>query len=204
LRAIATFRIFKKHPYGLIAMIFWIIAAIIDIIDMIISFIYTEILAGIMDLLVVIALVCYVFTPLIATAINKEKTVQLTRILFVVFAGVTIFFDFLYLIITLLSFYVPTYLYWITVVCDILLITFTILGVLTTLKDTQNLTEYLYPELKETHSATTKLEDNIDSEQESSVGEEEELQESSTRKCSQCGSVIKQTSAFCPKCGKST
>ncbi|NHJ86545.1 MAG: hypothetical protein FK734_13855, partial [Asgard group archaeon] len=133
MKAIATFRIFRKHPFGLIAMIFWIIAAVIDLIDMVISFTYLEIVAGIMDLLVVISLVCYVFAPLIALAINKEKPVQLSKILFVIFAGVTIVFDFLYLVITLLTGYVPTYLYWITVACDLLLIIFTILGVLTTL-----------------------------------------------------------------------
>ncbi|MBN1328467.1 MAG: zinc ribbon domain-containing protein [Candidatus Heimdallarchaeota archaeon] len=184
-------------------MVFWIIAATIDIIDMISSFIYSEILAGIMDLLVVIALVCYVFTPLIASAFNKENPVQLTKILFVVFAGTTIFFDFLYLVITLITGYFPTYLYWITVVCDILLITFTILGVLTTLKDEQSLTEYLYPETAKTQLKSKNLEKNIDSEIEIS-GDNEDLQKRNTKLCSHCGATIKQTSAFCPKCGKST
>lgn len=147
MRAGATFRIFKKHPLGIVAIVFWVIASAIDLWDMFWCILGFQFLEAVMDLMVVVALICYILTPLIATGINKENPVKLTKILFVIFASVSILFDGIYLISSLLTGYFPTYLYWITLACDVALTLFTVLGVTTTLKDVTSLDEFLEPEV---------------------------------------------------------
>ncbi|UJG43168.1 MAG: hypothetical protein K9W46_12440 [Candidatus Heimdallarchaeum endolithica] len=54
-----TFKIFKKHPLGYIAIVLWVLASIIDVLDMLFSLASGELFSALLDLLVVIALIGY-------------------------------------------------------------------------------------------------------------------------------------------------
>ncbi|NHJ86966.1 MAG: zinc ribbon domain-containing protein, partial [Asgard group archaeon] len=59
------------------------------------------------------------------------------------------------------------------------------------------LNEYLYPEKIETEIAATEGTDKLDFKSTDENIEEE----SKTKKCTNCGATIKETSAYCTKCG---
>ncbi len=139
---ITAIHIFKKHPLGIVAIVFWIIAGFIDVFDMLIVLASGEILTGLMDILVVAALVCYLFVPTIATKSNSKNPVQLAKTLFIVFASSTIVADIIYAIVATSTGYYLTAFYWTTLVCDILLTLFTVLGVFTTLKNVEDFSSF--------------------------------------------------------------
>ncbi|MHA1353165.1 MAG: zinc ribbon domain-containing protein [Candidatus Heimdallarchaeaceae archaeon] len=117
-----TFKIFKKHPLGYVAIVLWVLASIIDVLDMLLSLAAGDLLSALLDLLVVVALIGYT--------------------LFVSFASVTIFFDIMYAVVALGKGYYLTGYYWFTLIMDISLTFFTIIGVSTTLKNVKSFDEF--------------------------------------------------------------
>ncbi|UJG43169.1 MAG: zinc ribbon domain-containing protein [Candidatus Heimdallarchaeum endolithica] len=66
----------------------------------------------------------------------------MAKILFVSFASVTIFFDIMYAVVALGKGYYLTGYYWFTLIMDISLTFFTVIGVSTTLKDVKSFDEF--------------------------------------------------------------
>ncbi|MHA1204655.1 MAG: hypothetical protein ACTSSL_06900 [Candidatus Heimdallarchaeaceae archaeon] len=96
-----TFKIFKKHPLGYVAIVLWVLASIIDVLDMLLSLAAGDLLSALLDLLVVVALIGYITTPVIAKSRRPNDPIGMAKTLFVSFASVTIFFDIMYAVVAL-------------------------------------------------------------------------------------------------------
>ncbi|MHA1347994.1 MAG: zinc ribbon domain-containing protein [Candidatus Heimdallarchaeaceae archaeon] len=205
---ITAIHIFKKHPLGIVAIIFWIIAGAIDVLDTIVVLATGDIIAGLMDILVVIALVCYLFTPTIATKVNANNPVPLAKTLFIVFASSTIVADVIYAAVALSGGYYLTAFYWTTLTCDILLTLFTVLGVLTTLKNITDFSSFstIQRPVQVYQPATTQgtniyAEHNAQNQVPSDTNVAEQNQQAKSF-CIHCGAKLVGEKLFCVNCGE--